>query len=873
MIIKKARNVLMYQDSRIWQTVMMDDSHNKNEKEYLRVEYQKAHDHAALLAGDINRFLPEFTVHDISHLDALWKMADIFLPENYPLNPVEVFVLGVSFLIHDLGMGLAAYPNGMVTIQNEMLWKDTVASLCKKRGLHYDFNDIDNIDYGVRQEATATTLRALHAKKADRIALDPWSVNGINIYIIDDLELRNGYGEIIGKIAASHGWPIEKVKEELSPTQGTISKLPAEWNIDPFKLACIIRIADAINIDDSRAPMLLQAVRSLGQYSQLHWIFQSKLSQPQVIDNRIAFSSKTAFTIADRDAWWLCYDTLKWVDKEIRSVDSALIQSGHMPFGCVGIHSIDNIQDLIKRIKVTGWQPIDTRIRATKVAHLVKTLGGDNLYDGARLVPLRELIQNASDAIRARRYLEDESNEYGTITITLDEESGKQYLEVEDNGLGMSVDTMVNVLLDFGNSFWATDKPHFEFPGLEQTPFKPTGKYGIGFFSVFMWGEHVVITSNRFDMARSDTTILEFVAGINERPFLRKANANETLKNGGTKIRIYLFDSVLRGIGSINASTLESDVEELCSSLDCNVDIIQTGKTRKHIIRANDWMTIEPSAFLVRCMSNYVAKNLEKSNPKLFEFMCKSLRLIQDENKECIGRICLNINNDEFIPRAKVNVGGLYSSALSNTDICGIMIGETNNVSRTIATPVASIAAIDAWVQEQAMLVNNSDLSNSEKMQFAKSICNITKTNTCIQLAELAGKLLSFDEIKEYVRNDDNDEYIVITLSQSEFDGFLSQYTFFPNVFLCADYDKGELFGGYKSELSGAEISHFNTEYHAVFCDFSVLHRIVDAIASGWGVELNTILKSISYDRFPSAVLIDESTFDFYGYKIKKPKA
>jgi len=42
------------------------------------------------------------------------------------------------------------------------------------------------------------------------------------------------------------------------------------------------------------------------------------------------------------------------------------------------------------------------------------------LYGKNMIVPLRELIQNASDAIRARRIIEDEPSEYGDIVTILE---------------------------------------------------------------------------------------------------------------------------------------------------------------------------------------------------------------------------------------------------------------------------------------------------------------------------------------------------------------------------------------------------------------------------------------------------------------------
>jgi len=74
------------------------------------------------------------------------------------------------------------------------------------------------------------------------------------------------------------------------------------------------------------------------------------------------------------------------------------------------------------------WQPslLDTSVRVEDPVKLATLLGGSKLYGNDLLVPLRELILNSADAIRARRVLDTdykvtEENRYpGRIDITLE---------------------------------------------------------------------------------------------------------------------------------------------------------------------------------------------------------------------------------------------------------------------------------------------------------------------------------------------------------------------------------------------------------------------------------------------------------------------
>src|SRR3546814_20791640 len=58
-------------------------------------------------------YLPGMTVHDVTHLDALWDTASLVADGAVTVNPAEAFVLGARILLHDAAMSLGAYPNGL----------------------------------------------------------------------------------------------------------------------------------------------------------------------------------------------------------------------------------------------------------------------------------------------------------------------------------------------------------------------------------------------------------------------------------------------------------------------------------------------------------------------------------------------------------------------------------------------------------------------------------------------------------------------------------------------------------------------------------------------------------------------------------------
>ena len=165
-------------------------------------------------------------------------------------------------------------------------------------------------------------------------------------------------------------------------------------------------------------------------------------------------------------------------------------------------------------MRAEGWDPVDAKLKVSDVADLIRLLGGAHLYGDDPLVPIRELLQNASDAVQARRLIDNAMGSRGNVTVSVTGEGEEYRLEVLDNGIGMSEGTLTNSLLDFGRSFWKTDAVKQEFPGLLARGLSPIGRFGIGFFSVFILGDIVRVSSRRFDSALDATRTLEFRSGL-----------------------------------------------------------------------------------------------------------------------------------------------------------------------------------------------------------------------------------------------------------------------------------------------------------------------------------------------------------------------
>jgi hypothetical protein len=705
--------------------------------------WEKMRGRCATLAGEIARDLPEYTVHDGSHSDALWGLASRIGGPGLELNPVEGFVFGAAVLVHDLGMASAAYIDGPEALRSSMRWSDTVAAILRQDGGSAPTpEELADPGPAVVSEATGRMLRDLHAEHAEALVKAGWEGSGGNRYsLLEDADLRDALGRVIGRVAHSHWWPVRRLDEEFAADMGAPPGAPPEWTVRPLVLACLLRLADACHLDGSRAPRFLRLLRSPKEGSAPHWTFQSHLAQPLLREDRIAFTG-TPFTADEVDAWWLCAEALEAADRECRRVDSLLADRKHQRFAVRGVAGAEDFAALAELIPTEGWSPIDARIRVSNVIRLVDRLGGKELYGSRPEIPLRELIQNGCDAVRARRILDEIDADAGVIRVRLSEEleDGRRWLEVEDSGVGMSREVLCDHLLDFGDSFWESGKVIEQFPGLLSGGFSPTGRFGIGFFSVFMWGGSVDVVSRRYEAARADTHVLEFRGGLGNRPVLRVAEKSEQMADAGTRVRALLEPYALRRLGLGAQSDLAEGLHRLCGwlapALDVDLEVAVGGSVRR-AISAGDWLTVPMRELAERVGDSPLRSDgyleIEDSAPEKEEepeggeedpdavrqreawvaerladadLIDEVARPLVDADGVYFGRLAaltLRSPGPWRDVSAATAVGGLRAADLPH--LTGVLVGDPTTAARNLAVPLVPADLLAAWASEQARLL------------------------------------------------------------------------------------------------------------------------------------------------------------------------
>lgn len=715
--------------------------------------FDKVRENVKVLVSEISVDLPGYTVHDIEHLDALWEVGSQITGPTIQLNPVEGFVLGCSILFHDSAMTLAAYPGGIDEIKMSKEWRKLSGRLTASTDRNVD-----------EREILEVFLREQHAVRAEELPRVSWRSASGSRYLIDNANARDMFGDFIGQVAASHWWDHATIEREFNNKKiPAPAPFPSSWSIDLMKLACILRTADAAQIDQRRAPSLLMALRRsrLSTLSAQHWMFQNKLTQAQRRDDTLHFASLRPFSKQEAKEWWLLHDALKMVDNELKNTDALLARcrGNEARFAARRVSNIESIASLRDCIPTQGWQPVDTAFTISDIPRLIENLGGDQLYGHDNMAGLREVIQNAMDAVRLRQ-LVDPGAPPPLVQVQLAKTDETLVLSVRDNGVGMSEQSIVGSLLSFGSSGWLADSSIGEYSDIFPQKSSVSGQYGIGFFSIFMLGSKVEVKSRRFDSAPDQTIILSFQDGLNSRPLLCPAASIERMTIGGTEVKVQLdiakldrrfWQSTGRSkfwsLEDNGASDLFEAIEMQFPASDIPIEV--NGGASTVLVDGRNWIT-EPASIFLRRVEGSSYLNSARDHEE-------ALSIIVEATGEIVGRAMLAPTAAAAANRFPEDQpdGALVSTGtkISGGNFRGIISGKPARAARDYAIPAASAEAIQRWATQQGRIFAEILTDGDEQESVADRIAALGGDIGELKFCEVGGKHMTKEELRTHLRS------------------------------------------------------------------------------------------------------------------------
>ncbi|WHA40153.1 HD domain-containing protein [Agrobacterium larrymoorei] len=730
-----------YQATGLWKNSLGSRSTGHSDHmDTLRSAYQDFRRKAFVLTDQIAKALPALTIHDGTHLDALWETADLIAGPSYPINPLEGFVLGGAILLHDAALCFEAYEGGKTKLRNSTEWRDSFAAIQERSPTLETSSAQDEADFAA--------LRLLHASRAKELAETAWiSADGNKIFLIENSDLRNRYGPLIGKIAASHHWPIEELSG-LGEQFNAPGHFPREWRVDPVKIACLLRCADAAHLDSRRAPDFLMALTRREGISSHHWIAQNWLARADVSqlndeDDTIVFTSNRDFSKEHTQAWWVAYDAITLVQAEIVASNKLLEARtiiGSPKFAINKVKGTNSPEDMSVYVRASGWEPCSAKIHVGNLQKLVNDLGGKQLYGETDQlgIALRELIQNSRDALAARRIVDQTHN--GLINIQLSEDNdGAWSIEVVDTGVGMSERVLTGPLLDFGSSFWVSSLVQDEFPGLRSSAFRSVGRFGIGFYAVFMVAESVTVSSRRWDAALSQIVTLEFQNGLTLRPTRTRGRPENFPTSASTSVKLKLkAENVENGMVLIRRNrigeqnflvALEDYVSALVCGLDVGVSFKGPNDDRFKIVH-----TPVSSLKAKNIAADWLARmSFQKYHPNTVSSddllkIVERLRFVDPDHPE-YGFAALSTRVDHATTfLSSRTVGGLSTSVHGRGDdqFFGFLDFPARSAKREAEqNPVIPQNLLEAWVNEQLALLEKEGITDIHKLVLTSHLCEL----------------------------------------------------------------------------------------------------------------------------------------------------
>lgn len=420
---------------------------------------------------------PNFTLHDGAHvLNVLDCMAGLLGSWIDRLTVSEAELLLLAAALHDIGM--------IYTLEDEVdsnrLRHYTEELRPKLRGKAWaKWEERDKTDF----------LRWLHPFRVDAVLEQPeWRK-----YFEERVEQHiNGVPErVIIAVCQAHGETPEWVREQASKENGNLSYLSAS-EIDPLFCAILLRLADILDFDDSRAPLILFPYAQNNEKSVEEWKKHRGswgFTFPSDGPNTNDLPYKALFTDANIER--AARRFLDWIDTELYRSRSLIHFCNNrwkeFPFP----FQVDR-----REIQSKGYDYGDFRVSMDQ-EKILELLTGEHLYSD-RSVFVRELLQNAIDATLLRAKMDPPfgaklNSDAARIELwEWTDEQGELWFRIDDNGTGMTRGMLEKYFLKAGNSYYESEELKRD---LEGGSFTGISRFGIGFLSCFLCGKDAQLST------------------------------------------------------------------------------------------------------------------------------------------------------------------------------------------------------------------------------------------------------------------------------------------------------------------------------------------------------------------------------------------
>lgn len=422
------------------------------------------------LAKTIRDFFPMYTLHDETHIcNVLRKMAQLLGEQGVAqLSRDEAAMLILAACCHDLGMSCSE--EQQLELENDPV---RLERYCNDHPGAYVKMKEQKEGEPLSDDLLRDFLRAFHHERVlDILTEKEWPT------VLNGKVRRSDLVDI----CRSHGKDAQYILD-LKPTAA----------VDVRMCGIMLRLADILDFDSSRAPQAVyddSGFHGHGQdrsaaYSKEEW--EKHMSShgfrfELVEDRSYPYELPYGATCPNMQIEQAVNTYLDWVDRELAACLNMLSYCREKWRPLVLPRKVR------REIEPTDY--VSGQFRFTLDQNKVlDLLVGDNLYQDPGVF-VRELVQNAIDAVRTRqkmdRRLPASWKPQINIRCWMDEE-GYHWFRIEDNGTGMNREIVEKYFLKVGSSYYASDDFRRDKYRNEVEPgYQPISRFGIGILSCFM---------------------------------------------------------------------------------------------------------------------------------------------------------------------------------------------------------------------------------------------------------------------------------------------------------------------------------------------------------------------------------------------------
>lgn len=463
----------LLEDTAIWKTYV-----SLLPKDSTRVVWaHQIYEAAVTYLKDVRRFFPNYTLHDETHvLNVLDAMAGILGDQIVQLSRGETELLLLSACLHDLGM---------VYTQEE-------AEQCfKNKRQVRDFLRINSPELlgcpadEWPEEKRQWYLRGLHPFRLQQVFQ-----NKVWRELLSDWPTEAVPKRCVLAVCQAHGETPERFSKDRN-----LEYLAAS-DADPLFCALLLRLADLLDFDDTRAPKVLYSYVNCSEESKREWAkhrasggFRYPASPST---DKLPYKARCTNPGIEH----AIQDFLNWIDGELNtcySLQQNCYRDWQRRFPFPRSIGRDEVES-------EGYVSGDFHMTMDQ-ARIMELLTGEQLYNDNDVF-IRELLQNSIDATLLRLKM-DQNFSSGDARIDLWEwrdKKGNIWLRIDDPGVGMTLGMLQRYFLKIGNSYYTSQELRRDLREHGQAEgYQSISRFGIGFLSCFLCGTFAEVSTLYFD--------------------------------------------------------------------------------------------------------------------------------------------------------------------------------------------------------------------------------------------------------------------------------------------------------------------------------------------------------------------------------------